>query len=335
MKWNRYVLPAVLVAVLAAGAGCNKNKESETKTLEGFLSLSMPPYVEAGYTKTFMIDTLMTLVCPEGDPIGYAFTDPVSGAKDTLVTADGKILKHHYTVTAPDELSTLTLTLNGFTPESSLYGNTSVSIEFTVVRPGWDGKGSITEFRSGDSASFTDPRDGNSYYYTSAGGLDWMRQNLAWSGAGRPYRDCPAMNGIFGRFYTWEEAQTACPDGWRLPTDAEWSSLQTGAGDVRDIPGLAGRLMGDLYFNGTKMWEYWREVKITDELGFSVMPVGYAMPADGKYKFDGLYGYAVFWTSDESEGEGVCRYIYQNKDVVYRGLMPETEFAATVRCVRE
>ena len=142
------------------------------------------------------------------------------------------------------------------------------------------------------------------------------------------------MNGIFGRFYTWDEAQTACPEGWHLPSDAEWAALRTDGGDSRDIPGLAGKLMGDLYFNGDKMWEYWREVKITDELGLSVMPVGYALPAGGEYDFDGLSGYAAFWTSDEVNGEGVCRYIYEDKDVVYRGLMSKTEFAAPVRCVR-
>ncbi|MBR5724133.1 MAG: hypothetical protein IKX62_02000 [Bacteroidales bacterium] len=335
MKLNRYVAAALLIAVLATAAGCKDDNTTETKALDGYLTLTMPPFVEPGFTKTFMIDTLMTLVCPAGDPIGYAFTDPVSGKTDTLVTAEGKFLNHYYTLTAPGELSQYTLKLSAFTPASSIYENTSVSIYFTVVRPGLDGKGSITEFQAGTSESFTDPRDGNSYFYTSAGGVDWMRQNLSWAGAGRPYRDCPSMSSIFGQYYTWEEAQTACPEGWTLPSDADWVALRTDGGDSRDIPGLAGRLMGDLYFNGDKMWEYWREVKITDELGLSVMPVGYAFPSEGRYAFDGLFSYAVLWTSDEVDGEGVCRYIYQDKDIVYRGLMSKTEFAAPVRCIRK
>ena len=102
---------------------------------------------------------------------------------------------------------------------------------------------------------------------------------------------------------------------------------------------LTGRevleLMGDLYFNGAKMWEYWREVKITDELRLSVMPVGYGRVEDNSCVFDGLYTYAAFWTADEADGQGVCRYIYQDKDILYRGLMPKTDFAASVRCVKE
>ena len=57
--------------------------------------------------------------------------------------------------------------------------------------------------------------------------------------------------------------------------------------------------------------------------------------ADGAYDFDGLYSYAAFWTADEADGLGVCRYIFHNKDVVYRGRMSKTDFAATVRCVRD
>ena len=334
MKWYRWLLPAALAA-LAVFPGCKKNNDTETKYLDGYLSVSLPPFVQAGYTKTFSIDTLMTLSCPDGDPIGYYFRDSFTGKSDTLVSAAGVILKHTYTLSAPDSLTTQTLTFGAFTPEESVYTGSSVSVSFTVVRPGWDGKGSITAFDAGTSDSFIDGRDGTRYYYTSAGGRDWMRQNLAWTGAGRPYADCRAMKDIFGCFYTWEEAQHACPEGWRLPSDADWKALQADAGEDRDLRGLAGKLMGDLYFNGTKMWEYWREVKITDELGLSAMPVGYATVSDGESSFDGLYAYAAFWTGDEADGQGVCRYIYQDKDVVYRGLMSKTDFAASVRCVRE
>ena len=334
MKLYRWLLPAAL-AVLAVLPGCKKNNNTETKYLDGYLAVSLPPYVQPGYTKTFQIDTMMTLSCPDGDPIGYYFKDTITDKGDTLVTADGVIRKHTYTITVPDELDTETLTFGAFTSSESAYSGSSVSVTFTIVRPGLDGEGSITQFSTKDSESFTDSRDGKCYYYTAAGGHDWMRQNLAWTGAGRSFQDCSAMTDIFGRYYTWEEAQTACPEGWRLPSDADFKALQADAGQELDIQGLAGKLMGDLYFNGTKMWEYWREVRITDELGLSAMPVGYASVGDGSADFDGLYAYTAFWTSDESDGQGVCRYIYQDKDIVYRGRLSKTDFAASVRCVKE
>ena len=208
-------------------------------------------------------------------------------------------------------------------------------MSYSVVLPGLDGNGSITKFDKKGSEPVTDGRDGKEYYVTDNEGLTWMRQNLAWEGAGVTYLDCVALNDLFGRYYTWEEAQTACPEGWRLPSDADWTALAGAAAAEQDLPGLAGRVMGDIYFNGTKMWEYWREVKITDQLGLSAIPVGYATVSGKDYTFDGLYAYAAFWTADEADGLGVCRYLFHKQDVVFRGLMSKTEFAASVRCVRD
>lgn len=335
MKFSRWFILAALVCLAVAQLGCKKTEEEEYYYMDGTLTLSMPGYLEPGYTKTFLIDTLMTKSRSDGGTIGYCFRDAAAGVSDTLVTADGVIRHHSYTFTAPGEISTNTLALTAFVDADSKYYSSSASVSYTIVIPGLDGKGSITNFDAGESGTFTDERDGREYYVLDGEKLSWMRQNLAWSGAGVTYRRNAAMNDIFGRYYTWGEAQTACPEGWRLPTDAEWTALDPSATAGRDISGLAGKVMADLYFNGTKMWEYWREVRITDQLGLSIMPVGYASIADENYTFEGLYSYAAFWTADEVDGAGICRYIYQAKDVVYRGRMSKTDFAASVRCVRD
>lgn len=332
MKSLRWFFLAALLAGILSAQGCKKDETTEYYYFDGYLSLSMPPFVEPGFTKTFTIDTLMTVSREDGGTIGYILRDSGVGVNDTLVTADGVIRHHDFTVTAPSEAVTNTVTLTAFADAN--YYSSSVNAEYSVVRPGLDGNGSITNFDT-SSEQFTDTRDGKQYYIVDTDKLTWMRQNLAWESAGTVYLDCTALNDLFGRYYTWEEAQTACPDGWRLPSDADWTALEPSAEADQDIPGLAGKLMGDLYFNGTKMWEYWREVKITDQLGLTAMPVGYATVAEGDYSFTGLYTYAAFWTSDESDGLGVCRYVYHNKDIVYRGRMSKTEFAASVRCVRD
>ncbi len=334
MKLNNILLPALLVAALAILPGCKK-ENTETKTLSGYLSVELPPYMGGGETKTFMIDTLMTLICPDGETIGYYFRDETNQSNDTLVTADGKILKHYYTYTAPSTKGDAKLTLAGFMGKDSKYSGFSTSYTTTVVFPGLSGSGSITGFDKEGSWTYRDFRDGRTYYCSIIGDLFWMRQNLAWDEAGVPFEGCGVMTDVFGRYYTWEEAQTACPNGWRLPTDAEVVALQENAAASKDIPGLAGKLMADLYFNDTRMWEYWRDVKITDELCFSAIPVGYGLVAEGSYDFEGDFKYAVFWTSDEEDGYGICRYIYQNKDIVYRARMSKTDFVAPVRCVME
>lgn len=69
--------------------------------------------------------------------------------------------------------------------------------------------------------------------------------------------------------------------------------------------------MANAKFLGTRMWEYWPQVKITNKTGFSALPVGYATDSGKSPKFTGINNYAVFWTSDsESEETGLCRYIY-------------------------
>ncbi len=334
MKLNNILLPALLVAALAILPGCKK-ENTETKTLSGYLSVELPPYMGGGESKTFMIDTLMTLICPDGETIGYYFRDETTQTNDTLVKADGTILKHYYTYTAPSTKGNAKLTLAGFMGKDSKYSGFSTSYTTTVVFPGLSGSGSITGFDKDGSWTYRDFRDGRTYYCSIIGDLFWMRQNLAWDEAGVPFEGCGVMTDVFGRYYTWEEAQTACPNGWRLPTDAEVVALQENAAASKDIPGLAGKLMADLYFNDTRMWEYWRDVKITDELCFSAIPVGYGTVAEGSYDFQGDFKYAVFWTSDEEDGYGICRYIYQNKDIVYRGRMSKTDFVAPVRCVME
>ncbi len=335
MKFVRCFVLAALLAGFVSVQGCKKDETKEYDSLDGYISLSLPPYVEPGYTKTFTIDTLMHLSREDGGKIGYAFRDSGKGVYDTLVTADGVIRHHDFVFTAPDAIVTNSLSLVGFVDQDAPYYSSTASVSYSVVRAGLDGRGSVTNFNIGSSEQFVDLRDGEKYYAVDRDKLSWMRQNLAWKGAGAPYMQCAAISSVFGRYYTWEEAQTACPEGWRLPTDADWTSLDPSAEAGEDLSGMAGKVMADLYFNGSKMWEYWREVKISDQLGLSVMPVGYATVSGGSYTFDGLYAYAAFWTSDESDGLGVCRYVYHNKDVIFRGRLSKTDFAASVRCVRD
>lgn len=329
-------IPFMVALAAVAVMSCKKDEETEVKYMDGSIKLEFPTYVQPGFTKTFNLDTLMTVTRDDGGKVGYYFTTPVSGIKDTLVTEDGVVLIQEYECVITDTLGNFTLSLTAFGGD---YVNTTGSKSFTIVKPGVDGKGSITGFElDDDDKPFTDERDGQAYYTSVVGNTEWMRQNLAWKGAGRPYQDCDAMTEIFGRYYTWEEAQSACPPGWQLPSDADWAALAAEYGDTStpgyDYEGLAGDLLENLYFNGTRMWEYWREVNVTNAAGLSIMPAGYALVEDGKYNFDDVYEYAAFWTSDSEGDDGVFRYIVAGYDTVYWGTMPKTDMAYSVRCVR-
>lgn len=335
MKFFRIFLLMALAAF--AALSCKKDEETEVEYMDGSIRLDFPTYVQPGYSQTFKLEDIMTVTRPDGGEVGYYYTDPFSGERDTLRTEAGEVLRDSFEIVVEDTLANLTLSATAYGGD---YVNTTGSKTFTVVKPGFDDDCSITGFSiSEDDPTFTDERDGKTYYYTTIGDARWMRQNLAWEGAGAPFKDCEAMTPIFGRYYTWEEAQSACPDGWRLPADEDWAAVAEIYGDTStpgaDYDGLAGDLMEDLYFNGTRMWEYWREVDVTNAARLSVMPVGYASVEAGSHEFDAVYEYASFWTADETGGFGVCRYIVTGQDIVYYGNMSKTDFACSVRCVSD
>ena len=79
---------------------------------------------------------------------------------------------------------------------------------------------------------------------------------------------------MYGRLYNWNTARTACPSGWHLPTDAEWTTL-VNYGLSLSIN--AGKKLKAKSFGGT------------DEYGFAALPGGIL---DGR--FDNI-GYSGYW----------------------------------------
>jgi uncharacterized protein (TIGR02145 family) len=83
---------------------------------------------------------------------------------------------------------------------------------------------------------FTDPRDGQIYTTILVGARTWLAANLNQSVEDSWWYDDDPVNGRrYGRLYTWKSAQLACPDGWHIPTDAEWEELARTFGGYRDM----------------------------------------------------------------------------------------------------
>ena len=189
----------------------------------------------------------------------------------------------------------------------------------------------------------TDSRDGNVYKTTQIGGKTWMAENLNYfdiEGAASSikndwcYWDKPENCESAGRLYTWKVAKRVCPEGWRLPTNEDWTALlkAVAADSVNEILWKgAGKLKS---VNG---WE--NEGSGTDDYGFTALPAGqkfFTRVQDG-FSFHGCS--AFFWASTEAEEGAADTLAYQmsldcsNDNIIINTVKKINGFS--VRCVKE
>src|SRR5690554_6744787 len=131
--------------------------------------------------------------------------------------------------------------------------------------------------KSSNNEAFTDPRDGNVYKIITIGDQVWMAENLAYlpsvnmvadgseDAAGSYYyvygydgtnvADAKATGNYatYDVLYNWTAAMNACPDGWHLPSDAEWTELTDYLGGA-SVAGGKLKETGTIE-EGTGLWE--------------------------------------------------------------------------------
>jgi uncharacterized protein (TIGR02145 family) len=115
---------------------------------------------------------------------------------------------------------------------------------------------SFAAFSCGNT--FQDTRDGHVYTTLTRGAQCWMKQNLNYAtGNSLCYAGNPTNCDNFGRLYDWNNASTACPTNWHLPTDVQWCTLLTGIdGTVScGATGVTGtNAGGSMKETGTTYW---------------------------------------------------------------------------------
>jgi uncharacterized protein (TIGR02145 family) len=85
---------------------------------------------------------------------------------------------------------------------------------------------------------FTDSRDNKFYNMVLIGEQIWMEKNLDFSAEGsRCYGNDENNCQKYGRLYDWNTAMKACPSGWHLPSDNEWTKLKNAGGGSNQYGG--------------------------------------------------------------------------------------------------
>lgn len=200
------------------------------------------------------------------------------------------------------------------------------------------------------SGTFTDSRDGRNYKWIKIGNQVWMAENLAYlpsvypsscdietplkyyvTGYCEGYKKGCTVNDakaspnytLYGVLYDREAAQTACPSGWHLPSDAEWTILRNHLGG--EI-GAGGKMKEA----GSSHWRIPNEGS-NNSSGFTALPNGYRS-STGSFTQQGSK--AWFW-SETSAGPAASNYWFVE---YYHDYLSVSKISGncglSVRCIR-
>lgn len=210
--------------------------------------------------------------------------------------------------------------------------------------------------------------DGNQYNAVRMGDQLWMAENLktthfadgteiplsTGSSSTTPYRyipnDNPSNISDYGYLYNWAattrnsssnsnsaHVQGICPDGWHVPSDAEWKQLTNYVGG--NIQYVCNEINGNIAkaMASTTGWSYssnscavGNDPNSNNASGFS------AMPAGGYYRSPNYFSYrAYFWTADKfNDCNAYSRRLDYNYADVERSNHDKSD-GLSVRCVQD
>ncbi|MCK9484292.1 MAG: fibrobacter succinogenes major paralogous domain-containing protein [Candidatus Marinimicrobia bacterium] len=158
---------------------------------------------------------------------------------------------------------------------------------------------------------------------------DATEWNALTTGAYCNYDNNSSNAEIYGRLYNWfavTDSRNIAPEGWHVPSDAEWDTLVNYLGGF-DVAG------GKLKATGTTYWASPNE-GATNESGFTALPAGLR-------GYNGTFGSlvegysALFWSSTECDGGSAWRRaLYYGHDDINR-YNDNKPWGFSVRLVRD
>jgi uncharacterized protein (TIGR02145 family) len=209
------------------------------------------------------------------------------------------------------------------------------------------------------SGTFTDSRDNHQYKWVKIGNQIWLAENLAllptvsapsvasasspiyyvyeYSGADVPAAKATSNYQTYGVLYNWMAALTACPSGWHLPSDAEWTVLE----DYLINNGYGFEGSGDDVAKSMAATTNWNNYPIpgtvgndqasNNKSGFSAIPGGFYHSLTS---FKDIGGGSHFWSSTVILNHAWYRDLFSSSDILARGSNIR-EIGFSVRCIKD
>ncbi len=167
--------------------------------------------------------------------------------------------------------------------------------------------------------------------YRNGDPIPQVQDNTAWTnlttGAWCYYLNNTANGTNYGKLYNWyavNDLRGLAPNGYHIPTDAEWTTLTTYLGGST----LAGGKMKEA---GSSHWLS-PNTGATNSSGFKGLPGGFRYSIGG-FSFIGSYG--KWWGSSEDNANYAwCRVLYNGLGNVDRN-GNDKHYGLSVRCLRD
>lgn len=239
--------------------------------------------------------------------------------------------------------------------------NTEYKIRAYATNNVGTGYGEQVQFTTADpSGTYLDTRDNHVYQTIWIGNQRWMAENLAYlpavsapttlsenisfyyvygySGTSVTQAKATANYQTYGVLYNWTAASRACPAGWHLPTDAEWTTLTdwlTNNGYGFDGSGSdIGKSMASAsgWETSAEAGNIGNDQRSNNSSGFNARPGGLL---DNLGRFSGLGLNSQFWSSTEESRSRVWyrSLVFYKNDVTSANFY--TNYGFSVRCLKD
>lgn len=185
-----------------------------------------------------------------------------------------------------------------------------------------------------DPITLTDTRDGKTYETVRIGNQVWMARNLNYaSEKSFCYDYDQALCDRYGRLYVWEDALTACPEGWRLPTQEDFLKLIKKAGGKQSRRDPASWLNAGKALKSKGGWVYEGKSKYNgnNSLGFDALSAG---ERSTRGPFENFGTWTNFWSSTQGDLESSAETmgLHALGDDAMQGGSTKT-YGFSVRCI--
>ncbi len=272
----------------------------------------------------------------------YTINGTVQSYKYYTGTAKNSLSEVTEGVTISSDEHLLTVNVYNLSPRTEYWAMAEIVDEYGTYR-----SDTLSFYTYG---SFVDSRNNTTYYTIQIGDQTWMAQNLKYAGDEvslgtttsdtEPYYYYPngdeANSDEYGYLYNWAAAmngasasdenpsgvQGICPNGWHLPSDAEWTQLTNYLGGTTN----AGAMLAG-------QDQYWQTGALTQsenfgKSGFNALPAG---NYSGGYPLSGSS--AVFWSATKY-GNNAYNRNFSSIDINLSQGVGNMYQGFSVRCVK-